>query len=78
MLSYLKCIKSVKGMNDQCREEAKGYLACRMEKGLMKEEEMTVLGFQEPERDIITRSSLSMALDKKSSGDDITSTAREG
>jgi len=49
MLSYLQCIKGAKGVNDLCREEAKAYLGCRMQHGLMKEEEWKVLGFTEAE-----------------------------
>lgn len=33
MTSYLACMKKVKGMNDpSCRELAKSYLSCRMER----------------------------------------------
>jgi cytochrome c oxidase assembly protein subunit 19 len=33
MKQYLNCIKKVKGMNDpECRNLAKGYLACRMDR----------------------------------------------
>lgn len=33
MMSYLSCIKRVKGMNDpECRLQAKEYLSCRMER----------------------------------------------
>lgn len=33
MVSYLSCMKKVKGMNDpECREFAKAYLTCRMDK----------------------------------------------
>jgi hypothetical protein len=32
MKSYLECIKKVRGVNeDQCRNLAKSYLACRMD-----------------------------------------------
>lgn len=31
--SYLQCLKSAKGVNDErCRKMAKGYLSCRMDK----------------------------------------------
>jgi hypothetical protein len=33
MTKYLNCIKKVKGMNDPvCRDLAKSYLSCRMER----------------------------------------------
>lgn len=33
MMSYLSCIKKVKGVNeDECRMLAKSYLACRMDR----------------------------------------------
>jgi len=33
MVSYLACIKKVKGQNDpECRNFAKSYLSCRMER----------------------------------------------
>lgn len=32
MMSYLSCIKKVKGVNqDECRQLAKSYLGCRMD-----------------------------------------------
>lgn len=33
MVSYLACMRKVKGMNDpECRNFAKAYLTCRMDK----------------------------------------------
>ena len=33
MKSYLACMKKVRGVNkDECRELAKAYLSCRMDK----------------------------------------------
>jgi hypothetical protein len=33
MMSYLGCLKKVKGVNeDECRQLAKSYLACRMDR----------------------------------------------
>lgn len=33
MMDYLGCIKKVKGMNDnECRNIAKSYLSCRMDR----------------------------------------------
>jgi len=45
MTRYLACLKAAGGSNDQCREEAKGYLACRMQHNLMAQESMKNLGF---------------------------------
>ncbi|KAK4154024.1 putative succinyl-CoA ligase subunit alpha, mitochondrial [Chaetomidium leptoderma] len=48
MMSYLSCIKKVKGMNeDECRMLAKSYLACRMDRNLMARDEFKNLGFKE-------------------------------
>lgn len=48
MVSYLSCIKKVKGVNEnQCRELAKAYLSCRMDRDLMARDEFKNLGFQE-------------------------------
>lgn len=45
--SYLRCLKSQKGTNsDECRQLARGYLDCRMDKGLMARDEWDNLGFQ--------------------------------
>ena len=49
--SYLRCLKSADppGRNNEaCRELAKGYLACRMDKGLMAKDEWKNLGFGPP------------------------------
>jgi cytochrome c oxidase assembly protein subunit 19 len=51
MLSYLACLKHSRGLNDQCRSQAKTYLQCRMDKGLMTNEEMQVLGFASEDRE---------------------------
>ncbi|ROV91801.1 hypothetical protein VSDG_06498 [Cytospora chrysosperma] len=48
MSQYLSCIKKVKGVNrDECRELAKTYLACRMDKNLMARDDFKNLGFQD-------------------------------
>lgn len=48
MVSYLACIKKVKGVNEgQCRELAKAYLSCRMDRDLMARDEFKNLGFQD-------------------------------
>ncbi|KAL2178656.1 uncharacterized protein P884DRAFT_240678 [Thermothelomyces heterothallicus CBS 202.75] len=48
MMSYLDCIKKVKGVNEeQCRMLAKSYLACRMDRNLMARDDFKNLGFKE-------------------------------
>jgi len=49
MTRYLKCIKRARGVNeDECRNVAKSYLACRMERNLMAKDDFKHLGFGEP------------------------------
>lgn len=49
MTSYLSCIKKVKGVNEgQCRDLAKAYLSCRMDRDLMARDDFKNLGFQDP------------------------------
>lgn len=48
MKAYLSCLKkrANEGVNsEECREHAKGYLGCRMEKGLMAKDNWDNLGF---------------------------------
>jgi cytochrome c oxidase assembly protein subunit 19 len=47
MSEYLTCLKSARGMNNECRDLAKRYLECRMERNLMAQDEMKNLGFQD-------------------------------
>lgn len=48
MTSYLKCIRSSRGVNrDECRMLSKDYLKCRMDKNLMAPDEMKNLGYAE-------------------------------
>ncbi|CAP69610.1 uncharacterized protein PODANS_1_12660 [Podospora anserina S mat+] len=48
MMSYLSCIKKVKGVNqDECRQLAKSYLGCRMDHNLMAKDDFKNLGFKE-------------------------------
>lgn len=52
--SYLRCLKTQNrpGTNsDECRQLARGYLDCRMDKGLMARDEWDNLGlvFEKPE-----------------------------
>ncbi|KAL1868735.1 Cytochrome c oxidase assembly protein cox19 [Diaporthe australafricana] len=52
MTKYLACIKKVKGVNeDQCRELAKAYLSCRMDRDLMAKDDFKNLGFQKAAED---------------------------
>ncbi|TVY22738.1 Cytochrome c oxidase assembly protein [Lachnellula hyalina] len=47
-MNYLSCIKKVKGTNEaQCRNIAKTYLSCRMDRNLMAKDEFKNLGFGE-------------------------------
>jgi len=46
MLKYMDCLKVFEGVSMHCEDSAKGYLQCRMDKGLMAAEPMTRLGFQ--------------------------------
>lgn len=51
MSVYLACLKKVKGVNDNaCRELAKQYLSCRMDRNLMARDDFKNLGFQTPGR----------------------------
>ncbi|KAK2010518.1 CHCH domain-containing protein [Colletotrichum eremochloae] len=46
--TYLECIKKVRGVNDpECRDLAKSYLACRMDRNLMAKDEFKNLGFSD-------------------------------
>ncbi|KAI0846923.1 hypothetical protein F5Y00DRAFT_242870 [Daldinia vernicosa] len=46
MTKYLSCIKKVKGVNDEeCRNLAKTYLSCRMDRNLMAKDDFKNLGF---------------------------------
>ncbi|CAG8961189.1 hypothetical protein HYFRA_00013244 [Hymenoscyphus fraxineus] len=48
MMSYLACIKKVKGTNEaECRNIAKSYLTCRMDRNLMAKDEFKNLGFSD-------------------------------
>jgi len=47
MRVYLTCLSQAKGQNDACRDEARKYLVCRMERNLMAKEEMSNLGFKD-------------------------------
>ncbi|CCT61979.1 related to COX19-required for expression of mitochondrial cytochrome oxidase [Fusarium fujikuroi] len=48
MAKYLSCMKKVRGLNDEeCRDLAKAYLSCRMDRNLMARDEFKNLGFTE-------------------------------
>ena len=48
MKQYRRCLKTARGVNSpECRELSKGYLNCRMERGLMAPDEMKNLGYAE-------------------------------
>ncbi|KAL7752989.1 hypothetical protein RI367_001440 [Sorochytrium milnesiophthora] len=47
MADYLACIKQHRGDNEVCRVLAKEYLRCRMDKGLMANDDFENLGFHE-------------------------------
>lgn len=44
---YRMCLAEVSGIPKKCKDEAKAYLECRMEKGLMAKHSMVELGFIE-------------------------------
>ncbi|KAJ1515770.1 Cytochrome c oxidase assembly protein cox19 [Coelomomyces lativittatus] len=46
MTDYLLCIKHKKGKHKDCRDLARSYLECRMERGLMSKEDLQTLGFK--------------------------------
>uniref|UniRef100_A0A915Q7Y9 CHCH domain-containing protein n=1 Tax=Setaria digitata TaxID=48799 RepID=A0A915Q7Y9_9BILA len=45
MLKYMLCLNEHKQKSDECRDFAKIYLKCRMDNGLMQQEEWKYLGF---------------------------------
>ncbi|KIW06598.1 hypothetical protein, variant [Verruconis gallopava] len=48
MTLYLRCLRSYRGTNSpECRQQAKAYLQCRMDRNLMAPDEMKNLGFAE-------------------------------
>jgi cytochrome c oxidase assembly protein subunit 19 len=44
---YLKCLKGTELDSSQCREVAKEYLGCRMDRNLMAKDDFKNLGFHE-------------------------------
>ncbi|TYZ65470.1 hypothetical protein PybrP1_005034 [[Pythium] brassicae (nom. inval.)] len=45
MKDFLACMREHRGSHIDCKHLSKSYLQCRMDKGLMKEEELENLGF---------------------------------
>lgn len=46
MLRYMICLRSCNNDNSKCRDQAKEYLSCRMDKNLMAKEDWEYLGFE--------------------------------
>jgi len=46
MQAFLGCMKEEKGKHHRCKELSKKYLECRIERGLMQEEDLDELGFK--------------------------------
>ena len=44
---YMACLKENSGQTEACRELAKSYLECRMNKNLMAQQDLSELGFGE-------------------------------
>jgi cytochrome c oxidase assembly protein subunit 19 len=47
MRTYLRCMKEHDYHGLDCRQFSKDYIKCRMEKGLMEQENLKQLGFEE-------------------------------
>ena len=45
MQSFMLCLKKNENNERMCRAESKAYLQCRMDRELMRKEELTALGF---------------------------------
>ncbi|KAF7626081.1 hypothetical protein Mgra_00009750 [Meloidogyne graminicola] len=45
MLKYMTCLNAEKGQNSACRDKARDYFKCRMDRGLMDKEEWDRLGY---------------------------------
>ncbi|RKF60674.1 Cytochrome c oxidase assembly protein COX19 [Erysiphe neolycopersici] len=70
MTQYLSCIKSKKGSNAvECRNIAKSYLGCRMDKNLMAKDEFENLGFKESTQDSESGMSRTVEKENKSEGE---------
>jgi cytochrome c oxidase assembly protein subunit 19 len=51
MMSYMHCLQANQGNNGACRDLSERYLKCRMQRGLMMEDDMRNLGFRADEPD---------------------------
>eukprot|EP00731_Ephydatia_muelleri_P026879 Em0018g979a len=51
MQLYMGCLKRCRNDNHLCREEAKAYLQCRMDKQLMAKQDFSKLGYHSPDKD---------------------------
>lgn len=51
MLQYMVCLRNQNDDNSKCRDEAKSYLECRMNNGLMANEKWSKLGFDDKDND---------------------------
>jgi len=47
MVDFLKCLRSNKFNNEECRHISKAYLQCRMDHGLMARDDWKNLGFED-------------------------------
>jgi len=45
--AFLDCIREHNAQHGKCRKLSKKYLACRMQRGLMREESFDVLGYKQ-------------------------------
>jgi len=45
MRAYLSCMKEQGDAHHLCRDQSKSYLSCRMERGLMAQEDLDTMGF---------------------------------
>ncbi|KAI1713582.1 cytochrome c oxidase assembly protein COX19 [Ditylenchus destructor] len=49
MINYMYCLKKTGYYNSDCRDPAKEYFRCRMERGLMDKSEWSKLGYEPDE-----------------------------
>jgi cytochrome c oxidase assembly protein subunit 19 len=47
LLEYMICVSGNKTESTKCRDEAKSYLKCRMDKQLMNKQDLESLGFKD-------------------------------
>ena len=59
MKAYMDCLRSHGSESGRCKELAKAYLVCRMERGLMAKQDLSELGFKQPSSNEETASSAS-------------------